>query len=93
MSVQDIVAAMRPKVEAAGFDGSVKLDLGKDGVVLIDGATISTDDGPADCTVTLSLDDLQDMVSGELSPTSAFMTGKLKIDGDMSMAMALGEFL
>ncbi|MER2534804.1 MAG: SCP2 sterol-binding domain-containing protein [Rhizobiaceae bacterium] len=93
MSVQDIVAAMWPKVEAAGFDGSVKLDLGKDGVVLIDGATISTDDGPADCTVTLSLDDLEDMVSGELSPTSAFMTGKLKIDGDMSMAMALGEFL
>lgn len=93
MSVQDIVAAMRPKVEAAGFDGSVKLDLGKDGVILIDGATISTGDGPADCTVKLSLDDLEDMVSGDLSPTSAFMTGKLKIEGDMAMAMALGEFL
>lgn len=93
MSVQDIVAAMRPKVETAGFDGSVKLDMGKDGVILIDGATISTDDGPADCTVILSLEDLEDLVAGELSPTSAFMTGKLKIEGDMSMAMALGEFL
>lgn len=93
MSVEDIVAAMRPKVEVAGFDGSVKLDMGKDGVILIDGATISTSDGAADCTVTLSLDDLEDLVSGELSPTGAFMTGKLKIEGDMSMAMALGEFL
>jgi putative sterol carrier protein len=33
------------------------------------------------------------MIAGELNPTSAFMQGKLKVDGDMSVAMALSQVL
>ena len=93
MGIQDIAEGLRPKVESSGFDRSVKFDTGPDGVILIDGSTISTTDGPADCTISLAIDDLEALISGDLSPTTAFMTGKLKIEGDMSVAMALSQFV
>lgn len=93
MAIQDIAEKLKPQVANAGFDRSVKFDTGADGVLLIDGATVSTTDGPADCTISLSLDDLESLIAGDLNPTTAFMTGKLKIEGDMSVAMALGQLI
>lgn len=93
MSIQDIVEKIRGRVESSGFDRSVKFDTGADGVIVIDGTTISTTDAPADCTITLSLDDLESMLASELSPTAAFMQGKLKVEGDMSIAMALSQVI
>lgn len=93
MGIQAIADQLKPKVESAGFDRSVKFDTGADGVIVIDGSTISTTDGPADCTIKLSLDDLKDLISGDLNPTMAFMTGKIKIEGDMSVAMALSSLM
>lgn len=93
MSIQDIAERLKPQVASAGFDRSVKFDTGKDGVLLIDGATVSTGNAPADCTIALTLDDLESMIAGELNPTTAFMSGKLKIEGDMSVAMALGRLI
>lgn len=93
MSIQTIADQMKPRVEGSSFDRSVKFDTGSDGVIVIDGASISTTDAPADCTIKLSLDDLESLVAGELNPTMAFMQGKLKIEGDMSVAMALSQVL
>jgi putative sterol carrier protein len=68
----------------------------------IDGAgqwTVAVDDGnvnvtegvagDADCTITSSEEDFERIVAGELNPTSAYMTGKLKVKGDMGAAMKL----
>jgi putative sterol carrier protein len=93
MAIQDIAEKLKSQVASAGFDRSMKFDTGADGVLLIDGATISTADGPADCTIKLSLDDLESLIAGDLNPTMAFMTGKLKIEGDMSVAMALSQLI
>ena len=93
MSIQDVAALMKSKVENAGFDRSVKFDTGADGVIVIDGSTISTTDAPADCTIKLSLEDLDALVAGDLNPTMAFMTGKIKVEGDMSVAMALSQVI
>lgn len=93
MSIETIAEQMKPRVEESGFDRSVKFDTGSDGVIVIDGTSISTTDAPADCTIRLSLDDLESLVAGELNPTMAFMQGKLKIEGDMSIAMALSQVL
>ncbi|PLP57002.1 sterol-binding protein [Mesorhizobium loti] len=93
MGVQEIAAGLKSKVESSGFDKSVKFDTGADGVIVIDGASISTADAPADCTIKLSLDDLESLIAGDLNPTMAFMTGKLKIEGDMSVAMALSQLI
>ncbi|MCR4265008.1 SCP2 sterol-binding domain-containing protein [Nitratireductor sp. ZSWI3] len=81
------------RVAGSGFSSSVKFDCGADGVIVIDGANVSTSDGPADCTISLSKDDLEAMVAGDLAPTAAFMQGKLRVDGDMSVAMQLSQIL
>lgn len=93
MSIQDVAEKMRSRVESSGFDRSVKFDTGADGVIVIDGQSISMADAPADCTIKLSLEDLEALISGELNPTAAFMTGKIKVEGDMSVAMALSQVL
>jgi putative sterol carrier protein len=93
MSVQEIADKIRSRVESAGFDRSVKFDTGDEGVIVIDGATISTTDAPTDCTIKLSLDDLDSLIAGDLNPTMAFMSGRIKVEGDMTVAMALGQLL
>lgn len=93
MGVQEIAAGLKSKVESSGFDKSVKFDTGADGVIVIDGASISTTDAPTDCTIKLSLDNLESLIAGDLNPTMAFMTGKLKVEGDMTVAMALSQLI
>jgi putative sterol carrier protein len=93
MNLEAAAAKIREKLTGSGFGRSVKLDLQGAGTILIDGANISTADGDADCTISMSADDFEDLMSGDLSPTTAFMTGKMKIDGDMAAAMALSQLI
>ena len=93
MSVQEIADRMRSRVASAGFEHSVKFDTGSDGVIVIDGATVSNTDAPTDCTIKLSLYDLDSLIAGDLNPTMAFMSGKIKVEGDMTVAMALSQLL
>lgn len=68
---------------------------GGEGSVFLDGNgdsnTVSNEDKEADCTVGVDLNDFKDLLSGDLNPMGAFMGGKLKIDGDMGVAMKLGS--
>ena len=86
------VAALNDKIGDA-FDGTAKFVIEGEGAVLIgpDGARAGDDD--AEVTLTASAEDFEAMMNGELNPTTAFMTGKLKVDGDMSAAMRLGSTL
>ncbi len=54
-----------------------------------DSNSVSTEDSPADCTVKVGKDDFQALIKGKLNPMTAFMSGKIKIEGDMSVAMKL----
>ena len=69
----------------------VKLDFGGDGTIMLDGAAeqVSEEGGDADTTIKISWDDWQSMAAGQLDGMTAFMTGKLKVEGDMSNAMQL----
>nr|WP_294847488.1 SCP2 sterol-binding domain-containing protein [uncultured Sphingomonas sp.] len=70
---------------------TVKLDFGDAGTIMLDGKAnaVSEDGGDADTTIKISWDDWQAMAGGQLDGMTAFMTGKLKVEGDMSNAMAL----
>jgi putative sterol carrier protein len=70
----------------------VKIDFGGDqGTIMLDGVAqkVSEEDGAADTTVKVGWDDWQQLASGQLDGMTAFMTGKLRIEGDMSNAMQL----
>ncbi len=74
---------------------TVKLDFGDNGTIMLDGVgnTVTEDDGAADTTIKISWDDWQAMADGQLDGMTAFMTGKLKVEGDMSNAMQLQSVL
>jgi putative sterol carrier protein len=90
MTKQELVARMQEG--QAWIPGKrVKLDFGSEGVVLLDGAgqQVTEEDGEADTTIKVAWDDWQAMAGGQLDGMTAFMTGKLRIEGDMSNAMQL----
>ena len=45
------------------------------------------------CTITMEEPDFLDLVSGKLNGQMAFLTGKLKVAGDMGLALKLGSFI
>jgi len=70
----------------------VKNDFGdSEGAVMLDGAAqkVSEEDGSADTTIKVGWDDWQQLAAGQLDGMTAFMMGKLKVEGDMSNAMQL----
>jgi putative sterol carrier protein len=69
----------------------VKIDFGDQGAVMLDGAAsqVTEEDGAADTTIKVGWDDWQQLAAGQLDGMTAFMMGKLKVEGDMSNAMQL----
>jgi putative sterol carrier protein len=90
MTKSEMVAALNEK--QAWLPGKrVKIDFGGEGVVMLDGTAnqVTEQDGPADTTIKVSWEDWQAMASGQLDGMTAFMQGKLKVEGDMGNAMQL----
>ncbi|MEL6477151.1 MAG: SCP2 sterol-binding domain-containing protein [Pseudomonadota bacterium] len=84
---------LQAKVSETGFDGSVKFDIEGHGVIRVEDGAVTDQDGDSDVTITASPDVLKELLDGELAPTAAFMSGKIKIDGDMGVAMKMSQLL
>ena len=69
----------------------VKIDFGSEGAVMLDGVAsqVTEENGPADTTIKVAWEDWQALASGQMDGMTAFMQGKLKVEGDMSAAMQL----
>ena len=98
MSLEAVTAGLKEKVgEDCGLGSVLKFDFGDDGILVLDATqvpnVINNDDVEAQCTMVLSLENFMEMAEGKLNGTTAFMTGKLKIQGDMGIAMKLAPIL
>ena len=91
MTNEEIAKKMTDALESSGgLSKSVKFDFGDDGAVYAHGKEASVADGQdADCTIKVAKDDFGKLASGDMDPMMAFMSGKLKVEGDMSVAMGL----
>jgi len=95
--LEKFTSGVREKVgDDSGLDATIKFAFADDGGFLfIDGKstpnTVSNDDAEAQCTVKVSREDFSKLVNKELDPMAAFMGGKIKIEGDMGVAMKLGR--
>jgi putative sterol carrier protein len=79
--------------KAAGMTASYKFDIDGSGSWLVDvddgKVTVTEDGGDADCTISTSSETFLKIANGEQNPTAAYMSGKLKVKGDMGQAMKL----
>lgn len=97
MTLQELTDKMKAGAGSKSAFGNTVKFATPEGCIYIDGKSspvaVGNDDKPADCTIKMSLGDLVDMVGGKLDGMTAFMTGKLKIEGDMGVAMKLQSIL
>jgi len=87
------VDALNGKLDGADFDGSAKFVIEGEGAIVVDANGARASDEETEVTLTADADTFEAMMSGDLNPTSAFMSGKLALDGDMGMAMKLGSVI
>jgi len=98
MSFEAIESAIKEKAATAKpLGNTLKFNFGEQNVMLDgtgDSNVVTTNDAAeAQCTVDVSMEDLTSMLSGDLNPMNAFMAGKIKVKGDMSVAMKLGTIM
>jgi putative sterol carrier protein len=94
MEIDELMEAMRKRAaQNLKLGYKVKFDLGE-GVIFWDGTQHppvieATDQGDANTTITIEPGNLVKLIAGELDPTIAYMTGKLKVAGSMGVALKL----
>ena len=96
MAARDFFEGLESSVDdakLAGVNNSYLFDIEGEGRWLVDvrdgNLTVNEGGGDADVTITSSAETFEKIRSGEQNPTTAYMTGKLKIKGDMGAAMKL----
>jgi putative sterol carrier protein len=88
-TLEEITDRIRRAADSgADLGRSLKLDLKGEGVIHIDGATVTNEDRPADLVVTISRADLEALGRRQLDPMRAVMTGRMRLS-DMGLAMQL----
>ena len=91
--VNEAISALNEKLAGADFDGTAKFEIEGEGAVMIDSSGARAADEDADVTLSADVETFQGIMDGSTNPTAAFMSGQLKVDGDMGMAMKLASVL
>ncbi|MEM8786729.1 MAG: SCP2 sterol-binding domain-containing protein [Pseudomonadota bacterium] len=88
------VSALSEKVSGEDIGFTARFDIEGEGAVRIaEDGSVSADDADADLVMGADAETFQGIMSGDTNPTSAYMSGKLTIEGDMGQAMKLGAIL
>lgn len=93
--MSDVVNAAVTKLQEklGSFSSTAKFVIEDEGAIMIDSDGVRAGDEDAEVTLTASRETFEGILDGSVNPTMAFMSGKLKIEGDMSIAMQLSQIL
>lgn len=91
--LEKAAAELNTKLAASDFDGTAKFNIAGEGAIMMDSEGARVADEEAEVTLSADAETFQAIFEGDMNPTSAFMTGKLSVDGDMGMAMKLAAVL
>jgi putative sterol carrier protein len=99
MSAKEFFESLESRVDPsrlAGIRQSYLFDVDGEGAWFVDvrddKLTVTEGEQPADVTIKTSSETFAKIVDGRQNPTTAYMTGKLKIEGDLGAAMKLQKF-
>ncbi|WP_412176200.1 SCP2 sterol-binding domain-containing protein [Lentibacter sp. XHP0401] len=91
--MQEMAEGIERGLKGKSFEGSLKFDCGADGVIILKDGAVLAQDEPTDCTLKISKENLGKLLTGKLNAMTGVMTGKLKVSGDMGVAMRLAKLL
>lgn len=98
LTVAEFTEGFRDRLsEKASINNTIKFVFYEGGIIFIDGKStpnaVSNDDNPADVTLKMSIETLNKLRRKEMNGMTAFMSGKIKLEGDMMAAMKLDQIL
>ncbi|MEO0585114.1 MAG: SCP2 sterol-binding domain-containing protein [Bacteroidota bacterium] len=98
MSLSSVLETVTKRAEHADpLGATLRFDLGDDGNIYLDGKgdknKVSESEGEADCVIHITRENFEKLLSGELNPMGAFMGGKIKVKGDMGIALKLQSII
>lgn len=94
MTLEELTSRVRASVgEESGLKARVKFNFGSDGFIFIDGLSkpnhVSNEDAESDITITVSMENFRKIIDKQLRPQIALMTGRMRLRGDMRIALRL----
>jgi putative sterol carrier protein len=94
MTLEELTSRVRASVgEESGLKARVKFNFGSDGFIFIDGVSkpnqVSNEDAESDITITVSMENFRKIIDKQLRPQIALMTGRMRLRGDMRIALRL----
>jgi putative sterol carrier protein len=96
MNLTDLTERVRQSVGAeSGLDATIKFDFGEEGIIYIDGVskpnTVSNEDKDSKITIKVSRENFEKIIDHKLNPKVALMTGRMRLRGDLRIAMRLDK--
>ena len=91
--IKNILGQINKKLNGCSFEDSIKIEIYDEGSIFINQNRASTISSKVDCIISSDVETFKGVQNGQVKATNAFMTGKLKIDGNMSIAIKLATIL
>lgn len=91
--MDEAISALNARLDGTALEGTAKFVVPGEGAIMVDSTGARAGDEAASVTLRAGAETFQAIIAGDMDPTSAFMSGKLEIEGDMALAMQLAGAL